>query len=249
MATCPVCGGEVALTLGAVFSRCGYCRASVVVEGDAVLGRYVVRRHLSPDAAGGALRRWMQGNDPVAGLSLLCTVEEPTLEWLPVWYARANTDRGFAVHEVRADEARVPEVRRRLIPPASLERLRDERAELPAPTVPLSALTAKLHGEELRERALVHVPFYRFAYVYRGKRYTAAVDAATGEVRPGLYPKKPELPFKLLTGATLAVYLAAHVASGGGWWLDWGVPRQLLLAYPATLAGSTLLAMVLLALV
>lgn len=256
---CPVCGGDVEVQLGDVFARCRHCRASVIVQDGALLTRYVVRRTLTAETAASALSRWMQGNEPVAGLALLCSVDAPTLEWLPVWYARAKAPTGFTAYEARADETCVPEVKRRLIPPAALERLRadtsgdddagDVRAELPAPTVPVEHFRSKvLAGLDIKELALVHVPHYRFVYTYRGHRYSAAVDAATGEVRPGLFPKKPELPFVLLTVLTLAVYLVAHAIVGFTYQDGGTIPHWLVLAYPATLAGSAALALLLLAL-
>ena len=102
--------------------------------------------------------------------------------------------------------------------------------------------------KELLELALVHVPHYRFVYTYRGRRYSAAVDAATGEVRPGLFPKKPELPFVLLTVVTLACYLVAHLIVAYAVQAGDAVPHWVALAYPATLAGSAALALLLLAL-
>lgn len=249
---CPVCGGDVEVQLGDMFARCRHCRASVIVQNGALLTRYVVRRTLTPETAASALSRWMQGNEPVAGLALLCTVEAPTLEWLPVWYARAKAPTGFTAYEARADDTRVPEVKRRLIPPAALERLRDAgdaRAELPAPTVPVEQFRKQvLAGLAIKELALVHVPHYRFVYTYRGRRYSAAVDAATGEVRPGLFPKKPELPFVLLTVLTLASYLVAHAIVGFAYQHGGTIPHWIVLAYPATLAGSAVLALLLLAL-
>lgn len=246
---CPVCGGDVEVQLGNRNARCLYCRASVLIEGEQLLTRYVVRRTLTPDAARSALTRWMQGNEPVAGLATLCTLDEPRFEWLPVWYARAKAMQGFAAYEARADDTHVPEVKRRLIPPAALERLREERADLPAPTIPVELFRKNTLADlTVQELALVHVPFYRFVYSYRGKRYSAAVDAATGEVRPGFFPAKPELPFQVLTVVTLGAYLLAH-AIGGYAYQDSGVvPHLVVVAYGATMAASAALAFLLLAL-
>jgi hypothetical protein len=247
---CPVCGGEVALTIGEVFTRCSFCRASIVASSDTLIRRYLVRQHLSADAAEGALRRWMQGNEPVRGLPGGAELDKPSLEWLPVWYARVRGDKGARTEEHRGDDERVLEVRRRLIPPASLERLREDAdpSKLPAPSVPVEKFKQKLPAGAVDELALVHVPYWRFLYRYGGARYSAAVDAATGEVRPGLYPKKPELPFRMLTGVTLGAYLAANAAYGAVFAFDWELPQPLYAAYPVTFGVSAFLALVLSAL-
>ncbi len=244
---CPVCGGEVAVGLGQIFARCSFCKASIVASSDKLVRRYLVRRHLTADAAEGALMRWMQGNEPVRGLPGGAKLDPAALEWLPVWYARCKGDAGAATHERRADDERLLEVRRRLIPPASLERLRDDDdSQLPVPTVPIDRFRSdnKL-GDEVQELALVHVPYWRFVYQYGSRRYSAAVDAATGEVRPGLFPKKPELPFRMLTTVTLAAYLAANAAYGAAYAFDWGLPPPLYAAYPFTFGVSAFLALAL----
>jgi hypothetical protein len=232
--------------LGQVFVRCSFCHASIVASAHNLVQRYLVRRHLAADAAEGSLRRWMQGNEPVRGLAGGCKLDAPSLEWLPVWYARIKGEHGASIVEQRADDGCLLEVRRRLIPPASLERLREDAAELPAPTVPVDKFRAdKLAGAEVQQLALVHVPYWRFVYQYGSRRYSAAVDAATGEVRPGLFPKKPELPFRVLTTTTLAAYLAANAAYGAVYAFDWNLPPPLYAAYPVTFGISAFLALAL----
>ncbi len=176
------------------------------------MARYAVRPSLDPAAALRSLLRWMSGSEPVVGLPD-AAIGTPRLEWLPVWFARTRGKGGERTHERRADDAAVLEARRRLIPPASMIRLTGDThpfpgaSDFPQPTVSAAAFRAELEGEEVLELALVHVPFYRFTYSFRGMAYTAAVDAARGEVRPGPFPKKAEWPFNLLAVATLLAYV------------------------------------------
>jgi hypothetical protein len=77
--------------------------------------------------------------------------------------------------------------------------------------VPLEAAAAWLtqaHGKvDVRETALVHVPIYIFKYNYRGRVFTAIVDAANGTVLASLFPAKAEAPYLLVGGVAALIYL------------------------------------------
>lgn len=204
--------------------------------GDAILERYLVPRRLAPEAARRALDRWMVGNEPSRWLAGSAQIDAPTLTWLPVWYARTGDAHNTQAHQLRADAVLVPEVKRRLVPPAGMRRLDGKSAPdeaLPEPTVTWAAFAKDaLADRTVVESSLVHVPFYRFQYRYRGRRYTAAVDAATGEVRPGRYPKRPGLPFVLLSVGTIATFAIADLWYGGAWFWDASRPPIVPIIYP-----------------
>ena len=233
---CPRCGGELDRAIGSTFSHCPYCGAAVVRVGDAGLERYLVPKRLAPEAARRALDRWMVGNEPSRWLASGAEIGDPVLAWLPVWYARTGAAKNIVAVQTRADGVLVPEVKRRLVPPSGMRRLDGQSAPdeiLPEPTIAWADFARDaLAGKQVVERSLVHVPFYRFTYRYRGRRYTAAVDAATGEVRPGRYPKRPAAPFVVLSLATIAIFAIADLWWGGAWWWDADRPHLVPYIYP-----------------
>ena len=225
-------------------------------SGKAVLARFVVPQRLSPEAAARALERWMGGNQPSRWLASGAVLEPPKLEWLPVWYARgragADGDKArWTTVEQRAHETLVPEVRRRPLPAAGLRRLdeQDVARDLPQPTLAFEQFRAtRLKDLQLAEQALVHAPYYRYVYRYRGRRYSAAVDAATGEVRPGRFPKRMRWPFVMLSLAALSVFATADIWFVAAWYWDLDRPAIIPGVYPFAWGGGLVLALLLAAL-
>jgi hypothetical protein len=58
----------------------------------------------------------------------------------------------------------------------------------------------------VRQTVLFHLPLFRTPYTWRGRRYSAAVDAVSGKVFPADYPAKAEAPFVGVAVLALAVF-------------------------------------------
>ena len=69
---------------------------------------------------------------------------------------------------------------------------------------------------EIREVSLVHLPTYQFKYSFKGRRYTALIDAATGEVFANIYPSKWEVPYLAIAAVAFVVYFISALLPGGG---------------------------------
>jgi hypothetical protein len=236
MVACPVCGGDLTGDLGVVFVCCRYCHASVVQSGGQLVARYFVPVVLPADSAARSLRRFMAGNRTKRGLDTESQFVGTDLVWLPLWHARVRKKKRLLVVERRADERLLPEVGTPKLPPAALVRIdeRESTLELSEPSISVELFrTQQLAGRAVEELALVHLPYYRIAYLYRGKRATAAVSAVTGEVHPGTVFTKPEWPFRWLTGVVLGAVLLLDAALLLALYLGHAPPVALLLGYPA----------------
>jgi hypothetical protein len=236
MAACPVCGGELTAAFGVVFVCCQYCHASVVQSGGQLVARYFVPVTLPADSAQRALRSFMAGNRTKKGLDTESRFVQTRLLWLPLWHARVRKRKSLLVVERRANDDVLPEVGTPKLPPAALVRLEEHKATLglsePSVSVDLFR-TQQLAGRTVEELALVHLPYYHIAYVYRGKGANAAVNAVTGEVHPGTVFAKSEWPFRWLTSLVFGGVLLLDAGLILALYLDQAPPAALLLAYPA----------------
>jgi hypothetical protein len=181
---------------------CEYCEATNAVDKSRVVLSFAVRQTLRDDEAQAALRRWMAGNDTVKELDRKATIESLTLQLFPVWQVRADVDGAEKVVLEPAAATSIAGVKQLKIPAADLEpfdaTLDDIAVEA---TVPYNAMQSWLQRDyqiapaQIRETSLVHLPLFIAKYTFQGERYTAVVDAASGQVFASLFPEKWELPY------------------------------------------------------
>lgn len=208
---CTQCGASLSVPADARLLQCEFCSTALVVDPEGVLFRETLLPTVSPGEVPAHLRRFLAGDDTVAGLDREARLGDPELEMFPFW--------GFTVGE----EGRERTV---LMPaaPSSLQGL--QGLELPAgasappgseppaplrePEVPLATarkwLEQRDSGAPLQRTVLYHVPLYRVTYAWRGRTYAAAVDGVSGRVYPADFPAKAEAPYMLVAGLAVAVF-------------------------------------------
>jgi hypothetical protein len=212
--TCTQCGGELHPDEGQTFLTCPYCGATVYLDKSLVVFHWYLASTLDEVRAGGALRRWMAGNQTVKDLDQKARVEPPSFEYFPLWqFKRRQRDGREQVLLEPAAATSVSEIRHLNVPAGDLRKYEaslESQARLP--TVPLDAAQGWLSArqippDEIVERALVHVPVYTFKYSFAGQAYTALVEAGTGGVFANIFPAKAETPYLLAGGLSALVFL------------------------------------------
>jgi LSD1 subclass zinc finger protein len=216
---CRQCAAPLPVEQGSSFVTCDYCSTVNFLDKSEAVLHYAVRPTLDQTQAAAALRRWMAGNATVKHLDAEAQVEPPAFQLFPLWLTRAVSGEQERVLLKPAAALVVTELERLKLPASDLEPY--DHAMDPAavrPTVPLTALRTWLETNEgivpaeIREVSLVHVPIYNFRYTYKGKPYTAMVEAAGGQVFASVYPEKAELPYLSIGGfGCLAYFLAALI--------------------------------------
>jgi predicted RNA-binding Zn-ribbon protein involved in translation (DUF1610 family) len=232
--TCTQCGGELHPEEGQTFLTCPYCNSTVYLDKSRVVFHWSLAPTLSPEQALGALRRWMSGNQTVKDLDQKAQVAGQNFQYFPLWYFKRGTPTGEKIDLQPAAATSVTELARLSLPAGDLQRFDPAlESQSEAPTVPLEAARSWLEQNrplpqsEIRESALVHVPIYMFKYLYKGQRYTAVVEAATGMVLANIFPAKAEAPYLLAGGLTALVFLCLATMplfsmSGSGGGSVWG---------------------------
>jgi hypothetical protein len=117
----------------------------------------------------------------------------------------------------------VSELGRLTVPAADLQPYdRGLDASAISPSVPYETMSRWLvddHGlqpEAMSEVSLIHVPVYTCKYRFSGRRYTAIVDGAAGQVFANIFPSKWEAPYQTIGTVAFAVYfLAALIPLAG----------------------------------
>lgn len=211
---CPQCGGELHPDEGQIFLDCPYCGSTVFIDKSRVIFHWFLAPTLDEAKAGGALRRWMAGNETVKDLDQKSTVTQVSFEYFPVWYLKRRQPNGkeeilielaaaTSVSELRHIRLLAGDLRKY---DASLD------AQSQPPSVPLPTALGWLAERgvpqgEIIEQFLVHIPLYTFKYVYKGQIYTAIVEAGTGSVFANIYPAKAEIPYRTIGCITALAYI------------------------------------------
>lgn len=208
---CSQCGGENDLPTGNPFVTCGFCGTTLFVDRSQVVGHYSLPPLLGSEEATAALRRWMAGNDTVKDLDRKSEIVEVEPISFPVWLFRTVLGGGEEVHFEPAAPTPIPEVSDLSIPAGRLVPYRSEQDEMDIVDVQVPLETARGWLEqrqvgEIRETALVRVPFWKCRYRYEGTSYLAAVDASTGAVLAGVFPEKSESPYFLVAALGLILF-------------------------------------------
>jgi hypothetical protein len=211
---CPQCGGELHPDEGQIFLDCPYCGSTVFIDKARVIFHWYLAPTLDEAQAGGALRRWMAGNQTVKDLDKKSTITQVTFEYFPVWYLKRRQPNGSEETFIElAAATSVSELRHVRLPAGDLRKY-DSRLdpESQPPTVPLQTALSWLakrdfgQGEQV-EQFLVHIPLFTFKYTFKGQVYTAILEAGTGEVFANIYPAKAETPYQAIGCITALVYV------------------------------------------
>ena len=213
---CGQCGSVLAVEHGSYFVTCEFCGTTSFVDKARVVFHYALRVTVGKEEALPALRRWMAGDETVKNLDSKAKIEQPVFVYFPMWMVKALTGEQEQVFLKPAAALSVSELERLTVPAADLQPYDpglDESAV--PPSISYEAMQQwlvseqHLEQEDMREVSLIHVPIYTFKYDFAGRRYTAIVDAAAGEVFANIYPSKWEAPYRTLGTITFAVYFFA----------------------------------------
>jgi hypothetical protein len=212
--TCAQCGGELHPDEGQAFLVCPYCGSSIYLDKAQVVFHWYLGATLDEANGRSALARWMAGNQTVKDLDKKSRIVGMKFEYFPLWYFKRRTSEGQErILLEPAAATSVSELRRLDLPAGDLRKFESSiDAQAHPPSVPLDAALGWLEGrgipgDQVIEKALVHIPLFTFKYTYQGKSYTAVVEAATGEVFANIFPAKAEAPYLLAGGLTAGVFL------------------------------------------
>jgi len=210
---CTQCGGELHPDEGQIFLTCPYCNSTVYLDKSQVVFHWYLAPTLDESAAQAALQRWMAGNQTVKDLDQKARILAGSFSYFPLWYFKHRRDGREQILLEPAAATSVSELKRLNLPAGDLRKYSpDLDAQAEPPTAPLDAALAwlaerGLPAGELIEKALVHVPLFKFKYTYQGNTYTAVVEAGSGAVFANIFPAKAEAPYLLAGGLTAVVFL------------------------------------------
>lgn len=211
---CSQCGGELHPETGQVFLTCPYCSSTVYLDKSLVVFHWYVAPTLNEKQARSALARWMAGNQTVKDLDRKAQISTVTFAYFPMWlFKRQKSDGKDKRLPLPAAATSISQLKHLSLPPGDLRKPTaeiDQTAQ--PPSVPLDTALdwlrqRQITPEQVVEKALVHVPFYTFKYIFNNRTYTAVVEGASGGVFVNLYPAKAEAPFLLIGGVTALIYL------------------------------------------
>ena len=226
---CPQCGGDLRPDEGQIFLDCPYCGSTVFIDKSRVIFHWYLAPTLDETKAGGALRRWMAGNETVKDLDKKSNVIQVSFEYFQVWYFKRRQLNGKEEILIElAAASSVSELRHLQLLAGDLRKYDSSLdAQGQAPNVPLPTALGWLSERgvpqgEIVEQFLVHIPLFTFKYAYKGQIYTAIVEAGTGRVFANIYPAKAETPYRTIGCITALAYIVlaflplAGAAFGGG---------------------------------
>lgn len=223
--TCPQCGAENPLPTGQRLVECAFCDATLFVDRSGLVSHYEVPRLLAVEAAEKALRRWMAGNDTVKGLDRRAQLRRSDPLLFPMWMFRFRRAGGEVVRVEPAAPTTEPRLADLQVPAGQLRPFRRD-PDRPDPADPAEPMPAQVPLETARgwldqregaglritETALVHLPLWRFEYLYGGDAYTALVDGSTGAVLASRFPAKSEGPFWVVAVLGVLLFLIEGLA-------------------------------------
>ena len=207
---CTQCGASVEVPADARLVACPYCSTALVVDGRGALFREGMRPTVSAAEAPAHLRRFLAGDQTVAGLDREARLAPPELVFFPFWAFTVAGESGETTELMPAAPSSLQGLHGLQLPTGvtgPVESLAGQ-ARVLDPEVPVATARTWLeerHGgeTEVRRTVLYHLPLYQMSYSYRGREYRAAVDGVTGRVYPATFPAKAEAPYVLV--AVLAV--------------------------------------------
>jgi len=218
---CTQCGGELHPDEGQLFLTCPFCGATVYLDPGQVVFHWFLTSTLDGPAAGGALNRWMSGNQTIKDLDKKSKVIEQNFQYYPLWYFLIRQGEREITDLEPGAAISITEITNLDLPAGDLhpyDPIND--AQSVTPSVPIETardwLLRKNPGAEIKQSALVHIPVYVFRYQYRNQTYTAVVEGGTGQVFANIFPAKAEAPYLVAGGITALVYMCLAVLALSG---------------------------------
>jgi len=243
---CAQCGGLLHPDEGEIFLVCPYCGSTVYLDKSKVVFHWALTPTLDEGQARASLARWMAGNETVKDLDTKAHITAQEFRYFPLWLLKVSDGPGERMVLAPAAATSVTALRDLRLPAGDLVRYESSLdAQSMTPSVPLETVLqwqsqVGTPSDQIREAALVHVPLYTFKYDYRGRAYTAVVEASSGRVLANLYPAKAEAPYRTVALATAFVFvcLASFPLAGTSLQTGDGAPLGML----ACLAGGVVAA-------
>lgn len=218
---CPQCGGENKLKADERFIECEYCSSAIYVDKSRVVNHYVVNSNFNQEQAIGNVRRWMAGNFHVKDLDKNANIQRTDFYYFPLWYFKLKEGSNDKIMLQPAHSTPISEIKSINIPAGNLKpfQVKDfDMNQFVQPDVFFESAKNWLEQsganvETIAESNLVHIPFYHVHYYYKNEHYSCLVEASSGKVYANIWPAKSEAPFRILFGASIAVFLLASILS------------------------------------
>jgi hypothetical protein len=214
---CTQCGGSVEVAQGLHFFTCVYCQSALYLDRSGSVFHFVVTPTVSLADAEGKLKRWMAGNETAKDLDKNAAIETRELVYFPLWRFVVDTGHGAAEYTELASSFAIPDIKKIPVSGAGMKYFSTtEFGTLPL-REPEVLLDSAIHWLEqrgirrsqIKERNLIHVPFYSFRYTFQNETYQTVVDATTGAVIASVYPARAEKPFLFITIASALIFFIA----------------------------------------
>jgi LSD1 subclass zinc finger protein len=213
---CRQCSAPLPVEEGSTYVQCEFCGTTNVVEKGQTVFHYAVLATVDEAGATAELKRWMAGNETIKGLDQAAQIQRPAFEYFPMWLVRRRRDGQETLYLQPAAALSVSELKRLTVPAGDLtpydEAMAESAVTASVPYLTMLSWLKEQHGvvpAEIHGVALVHVPIFRFTYLYKDRRYSAVVDAAAGQVFCNIFPAKWEVPYRALGAVAFVAYLLA----------------------------------------
>jgi len=212
--SCTQCGASIEPRADERLLECPFCSTALVLDGSATLFHEMVVPTINAEEVPAHLRRFLGGSSTVADLDRKAVLENPQLEYFPFWAFTIAADGGEKVVLEPAAPSSLQGLQGIEVPAGATRPMTGGAAAgvpVVAPEVPADTAREWLktrHGDNVavRRTVLYHLPLFKTPYTFKGRRYSAAVDATSGKVFPADFPSKAEAPFVLVAALALAVF-------------------------------------------
>ena len=219
---CPQCAGENQIPVDEKFLECQFCGSAIYIDKKKIVNHFVITSNFKQPEAEGNLRRWMAGNFQVKDLDKLAKISEVKFYYFPMWYFKTDSAHGDKIYLQPATSTAISEIKKINIPAGSLKVFNKKDFDMTQfiePDVLYDSAQSWLSQtgvdvlNTIAESNLVHIPFYQFNYEYKGKIFTALVEASSGMVYANLWPAKSEIPFRILFVLSLLAFFVVSLIS------------------------------------
>ncbi len=210
---CSQCGATLEVAPDVRLLACPYCGTALAVSATGTLFDEVMRPTVGAGEATAHLRRFLAGPRTVANLDRQARIGDPVLEYFPFWAFTIRDGTGERTVLMPAAPSSLQGLQGLALPAGETRTMSPDvtkGAPVVEPEIPVETAEGWLHDRygdvSVQRRVLYHLPLYRIAYEWRGRRYAAAVDAVSGRVFHADYPAKSEAPYLLVAALALLVF-------------------------------------------
>ncbi len=210
---CTQCGAAIEVAPDVRVLACPYCGTALAVSAEGAVFHETMVPTVDPGEAVSHLRRFLAGDATVANLDREARIGPAELSYFPFWGFRVRQGGEERTVLMPAAPSSLQGLQGLALPAGESRPMTGEVAgDAPVlePDVPMSTaeewLRQRREGVQVVQRVLYHLPMYTLRYQWRGKRYTAGVDAVSGRVFPADFPAKAEAPYLLVAGLALVVF-------------------------------------------